>query len=106
MGQASAGNGSVVGMQYEATKRLRKLADDSVDECLATQAIRGKRTGLITELRQRPSPHTTTSISTICAATAKRRALTGKAADNRPCMWCGDTSDQATMVLCNCCNAC
>lgn len=30
----------------------------------------------------------------------------GKVADDRPCMWCGDTSDQATMVLCNCCNTC
>ena len=46
------------------------------------------------------------SANTICAAAAKRRALMREVADDRPCMWCGDASDQATMVLCDRCNAC
>ena len=51
-------------------------------------------------------PSATICIATMCAAAAKHRALTGSKPDDRPFMWCGDPSDYAIMVLCDCCNAC
>ena len=86
-------------------ERLRELSDDLLGECLATQATTGGGSGLVPGLRRRlrSLPACT---NTICAAAAKRRALTGKVTDDRPCMWCGDASDQPTMVLCDRCNAC
>ena len=94
--------------RYEATEHLCELVNDSIDGCLAwvaTQAIKGNA-GLVSEMRQLLRPCTSASINAICAAAAKRRALTGVTSDDRPCMWCGDASDHATMVLCNRCNVC
>ena len=91
--------------QYEATKRLHELVDSLIDGCLATQAVKG-RLGLVTELRCLLRPRATASVNTICTTAAKCRVLTGDVSDDQPCIWCGDASDHATMVLCNRCNAC
>ena len=92
-------------VQNEATERLCELMDDSIDGCLAAQAIKGSA-GLILEMHCLLRPCATASINTVCAAAAKCQVLTGDISDDCPCMWCGDTSNQATMVLCDCCNAC
>ena len=90
---------------YEVTEHLRELVDDVIDGCLATQAIKGS-VGLTSGMRQLLRPRATASVNIVCPAAAKHQALTGDTADNRPCMWCGNASNQATMVLCNRCNAC
>ena len=98
---------------YEATERLCELVNDSIDGCLAIQAIRGMQacasglvTGLVMELHRLLKPCATASVNTVCAAAAKRWALMGDVADDRPYMWCGDASNHATMVLCDRCSAC
>ena len=90
--------------QYEAPECLRELVDDLIDGCLATQAKKGSL-GLVTELCCLLRPRTTASINTICTTAAKRRVLAGNTVEDRPCMWCGDASKHATMVLCDHCNA-
>ena len=92
-------------VQYEVSEHLSELVDNSLDGCLATQAVKGNL-GPVAEMRQLLRPRATTSANTMCATAAKCRALTGSKPDDRPCMWCGDASDHATMVLCDRCNAC
>ena len=90
---------------YKVTERLCELVDDSIDGCLATQAVRGSL-GPITQIGCLLRLCTTMCIATMCAAAAKCQVLTSNVADHQPCMWCGDASDHATMVLCDRCNAC
>ena len=82
------------------TEHLCKLVDDLAEGCLAAQVIRGS-SGPIAQIHHLLRPRTTMCIASISATTTKYQALTGSKPDNRPCMWCGDASKHATMVLCD-----